>query len=241
MRISIIVPAYNEEKLLGRTLASIRDARQVFAARGWESELIVCDNNSSDQTAAIARAGEARVVFEPVNQIGRARNSGADAASGDWFLFIDADSCPSPALFAAVAERIESGRVLAGGAAIQLGQARPWIRAAAELWVLWSRLARHMAGSFIFCDAAAFWEVGGFDPGLFAAEELDLSRKLKRLARRRGRRIDIIVRPRLETSARKAELYSGRELLRFFLRAIFRPRRVLTSREACNLWYDGRR
>ncbi len=81
MRISVVVPAFNEERLLGATLEAIRTAARAFDDRGgWE--LIVCDNNSTDRTAGIARAAGARVVFEPHNQISRARNRGAAAASG---------------------------------------------------------------------------------------------------------------------------------------------------------------
>ena len=116
MKISIIVPAFNEEKLLRASLQSINASSSAFHARGWETELIVCDNNSTDRTAEIARAEGARVVFEPINQIARARNCGANAATGNWLLFIDADSQPSSELFADVADAIESGKYIAGGA-----------------------------------------------------------------------------------------------------------------------------
>ena len=80
---------------------------------GWE--LIVCDNNSTDRTVEIARAAGAQVVFEPHNQISRARNRGAGAATGEWLLFVDADSTPSRELFEDLREAIEGGRVLGGG------------------------------------------------------------------------------------------------------------------------------
>ena len=54
-----------------------KSAANAFTQRGWDFELIVCDNNSTDRTAEIARAAGATVEFEPVNQIARARNSGA--------------------------------------------------------------------------------------------------------------------------------------------------------------------
>jgi hypothetical protein len=98
-----------------------------------------------------------------------------------------------------------------------------------------------MAGAFIFTEAKAFQEVGGFSTELFAGEELDLSKKLKQLARQRRQQVVIIRRPKLLTSGRKAHLYSPKELVGFFTRAIFRPRRVLKSREECGIWYDGRR
>src|SRR6266850_6320229 len=112
MRISVIIPAFNEERLIVETLQQVQAALGAFAARQWESELIVCDNNSTDRTAQLARAHGAKVIFEPVNQIARARNSGAAAASGDWLIFVDADSHPSPALFEDVAEQIASGKCM---------------------------------------------------------------------------------------------------------------------------------
>ena len=99
VKISIVVPAFNEERLLGESLAQINRAAKAFEPPGWETELIVCDNNSTDKTAEIALEAGAMVVFEPVNQIARARNLGASAATGDWFIFIDADSQPSAELF----------------------------------------------------------------------------------------------------------------------------------------------
>ena len=67
--ISIVIPAFNEEKLLPRTLAAIAKARTAFEPLGWSSEVIVCDNNSSDQTAAVARNAGATVVFEPRRRV----------------------------------------------------------------------------------------------------------------------------------------------------------------------------
>ena len=107
MKISVVVPAFNEERLLPGSLSGIRAAMEGLARLGWESELIVCDNNSTDRTAAIAKAAGAEVVFEPVNQIGRARNTGAARACGDWIFFVDADSYPSVELFREAADAIE--------------------------------------------------------------------------------------------------------------------------------------
>src|SRR5580765_6918952 len=114
MKISIIIPAFNEERLIAGTLASIRVGMDELTRRGVESELIVCDNNSTDPTAEIARAAGAKVVFEPINQIARARNRGAEAASGDWLICVDADSKPDGELFGEVAEQIAAGRCIAG-------------------------------------------------------------------------------------------------------------------------------
>jgi glycosyltransferase involved in cell wall biosynthesis len=241
VKISIIVPAYNEEKLLPATLRSIQEAGRAFDDRGWATELIVCDNNSTDTTARVAQAAGAQVVFEPFNQIARARNSGARAASGDWLLFIDADSRPSAGLFADVADEIQSGTCLAGGSWITLEGESPLLLRASALWNWISTTLRYAAGSFIFCEAAAFRETGGFNQELFASEEIDLSRRLKRLARRRGRRVVILERHPLLTSTRKLHLYSKREYAWFLLKTVLTFKRNLRRREECAPWYDGRR
>jgi glycosyltransferase involved in cell wall biosynthesis len=241
MKISIIVPAYNEEKLIGATLRHIDEARAAFSVRGWSSEVIVCDNNSTDGTAELARAAGAKVIFEPVNQIARARNSGAGAATGDWLIFIDADSHPSLGLFSEVAEQMQRGDCLAGGCVVRLDQHYFWYGLFTSIWNLISRSRRYLAGSFIFCEAGAFRQVGGFGQELYAAEELELSLKLKKLAGETGRRVVVLHRHPLVTSARKARLYSMREHLRFLGKTVLVGGRNLKNREACPVWYDGRR
>jgi glycosyltransferase involved in cell wall biosynthesis len=146
MKISVIIPAYNEEKLIGETLRSVTGALDGFVERGWETELIVCDNNSTDGTSKLAQAAGARVVFEVVNQIARARNKGAEAAGGDWLLFIDADSRPTRELFQDVAETIETGKVLAGGSTIQLDAPQWSARAVTALWNCISRTTGFTGG-----------------------------------------------------------------------------------------------
>ena len=226
--------------MLGQSLTQMKSAADAFIRQGWKVELIVCDNNSTDRTAEMARSAGALVVFEPVNQIARARNRGAAAATGDWLIFVDADSRPSAGLFEEVAEQIQSGRCVAGGATVRMDE-KHW---AAELFTgLWnysSRMGHWLAGSFIFIEAATFRELGGFNNELFAAEELDLSRRLKQRSRKTGTGIVILHRHPLVTSARKLRLYTLWDHLKLLVHVLFN-RRALTRRESCTLWYDGRR
>ena len=231
MKISLVVPAFNEEKLLGATLTAIHEA-----TAGLDAELIVCDNNSTDRTAEIARQGGAKVVFEPINQISRARNAGAAAASGDWLVFVDADSLPDRALFADLAEAIASGRYVGGGATVRFDDADSLSNGAVAAWNLISRTMLWAAGSFVFCRTAAFREIGGFSTELYASEEIDFSRRLKRLGR-----LTILHRHPLRTSGRKVRLYSKREYFRLLARIVLSGGRALKRREDCFAWYDGRR
>jgi glycosyltransferase involved in cell wall biosynthesis len=241
LKISIIIPAYNEERLIAETLHHANAGLAEFRRRGWEAELIVCNNNSTDRTAQLAEAAGATVVFEPLNQIGRARNRGASAATGDWLLFIDADSKASVELFGDVADEILSGRTLAGGSTVALEGQYRWASCGLGLWNGLSRCLRWVAGSFIFCEAEAFRTIGGFNNELFASEEVDLSKKLKQLAKERGKELTILNRHPLVTSARKLHLYSFREHAWFLTKTVFTFGKTLNNRDACHTWYDGRR
>ncbi len=241
MRISIIIPAFNEEKLIGRCLEATARASTAFTLLAWEVEVIVCDNNSTDRTATISHDSGATVVFEPINQIGRARNRGASAATGDWLLFIDADSFPTAELFADMAQVIADGRCAGGGSTLSYGQPGSRGTRVVELWNRLSRIVRWAPGSFLFCLTAAFRELGGFDEELFVSEEIDFSRRLKRWARANGKRVEILHRHPMATSARKFDLYTGREYLSFLARCVLHPSGVKRSRDACPIWYDGRR
>ena len=240
--ISIIVPAFNEEKLLAASLRAVKAAAEAFTTAGIAWELVVCDNNSTDQTAEIARAEGARVVFESVNQIGRARNTGANAATGTWLLFIDADSHPSQELLRDTAALTRRPDVLLAGATIRLDEASVLVRLVCGVWNTTSRLRKLVAGSFIFVRASAFREVGGFDLRFFAGEEIDLALRLqKHVGRRDRQRTVILKRHPLVTSGRKLQLYKKGEIARFLIKSLIRPMKTTASREACAMWYDGRR
>jgi len=239
MNISIIVPAFNEEKFLPATMKAIHSAVPVFDDAGWGWELIVCDNNSKDRTSELAKELGAKVVFEPINQIGRARNTGAAAASGEWLMFIDGDSEPSAEIFRKTLEHMRNDRIMAGGCTMELDMDSRTLMVATEVWNWFSRTMRWMAGSYIFVRAEAFRKVGGFDLKRYAGEELVLSRNLKRLAKKRSQKLVIISEHRLKTSARKMKLYSKREQLGLLLRSVLSPFHVMHRPQAW--WYDGRR
>jgi glycosyltransferase involved in cell wall biosynthesis len=241
VKVSVLVPAFNEAGGLAASLASIQAAMDAFTARGWTTELVVCDNNSTDATAAIAEAAGARVVFEPRNQIARARNAAAAVATGDWLLFVDADSHPTRALFAAAAAAIASGQCLAGGSTVRMDDSGLPGRTFVAAWNAISRSMRWAAGAFIFVDAGAFREVGGFSAHLYATEEIALFRRLKRLARREGRRVTILRQHPLQTSGRKLSLYTPGEIARMGLWTVLTAGRSLRRAEDCFVWYDGRR
>lgn len=240
--LSFIIPAFNEAKLLPATLKAIKQAAVSLDNRGLDWELIVCDNNSSDTTAHIARSLGARVAFEPVNQIARARNRGASIAKGSWLVFVDADSMPSGELMEELAMTLLNPQVAGGGCVLEMDQPLH------SFWMFWVRswnwISVHFrlaAGSFVFCRADGFRAVGGFPDDCYTGEEIWFSRRLKHWGRNHGMKFVILQKYPLVTSARKISLYSGWELARTFLAATVLYPFIRHRRKAWFMWYDGRR
>ena len=156
-------------------------------------------------------------------------------------MFVDADSKPSRELLDEAAELMAGGKCLGGGCTVRLEGDYPLANRFVQLWNLISRVRTLMAGSFIFCEAAAFRKLSGFSAELFAGEELDFSSRLKLLAREQRKEIVILHRHPLLTSGRKVHLYTFREHLWFLMKTMAGWGSTLRSREACHTWYDGRR
>lgn len=231
---SVVVPAYNEEAGLPAMLAAIR---QAMAAAPWAGEIVVCDNNSTDRTAEVARAAGARVVHEPHNQIARARNSGARAAAGRWLVFVDADTfVPAPALREAL-ELMASGTHAGGGSVFRMesvGNAVGDVLVGSWNWI--SRRFHVAAGSFLFARRDAWEETGGFPESVYAGEEVWFTLRLRRWGRRRGLSFRVLDRHPVGTSPRKMEWYSSWYILGTLLLMTLCPFLVL-SRAFCRIWY----
>lgn len=236
MRFSVIIPAYNEEKLLPRTIASVRES---FAAVGSpEYEIIVCDNNSTDATTRVAEAAGARVVFEPHNQIARARNAGAERSRGEWLIFLDADTVLNPKLLALTVRATEAGGLCGGGTLVEFDRGRiGWFPERLTRFWNWISKTLHLAaGSYVFCLRAAWEAVGGFDQAIYAGEEIYFSLAVKRWGKSRRLRFRVLTDAPIATSARKLDWFSpwqiGWQILRLMV-----PRGK-RHREACEMWYQ---
>lgn len=241
MHLSIVIPAFNEERLIERCLQSISASLAANVTPRFTSEIIVVDNNSTDNTGNLARQAGAQVVFEPINQIGRARNTGAAQATGDWLLFLDADSELNPGLLADILRVIEDGKSVGCGSTLQMQGLPWWGNWLFQLWKGMSIWCRWASGALVVCRSDAFRDVGGFNQELYAADEINLSGHLKRWGRQRGLQFTILTQHPLETSSRKVALYSWQEIAGQILRVILHPQRTLQDRKQLSIWYDGRR
>jgi len=230
--ISFIVPAYNEEQLLGPTLESIHSAAREI---GEPYEVIVVDDGSTDQTSLVARRHGALVVAVEHRKISATRNSGAQVATGDFFFFVDADTLVNTQVVQAAIDALRSGAV-GGGAAFKFDGVIPWYaRLLLPLIVLSFRLADIATGCFLFCTRSAFLAVGGFDEAYFGAEEIVLSKALRRHGRFK------VLRQSVTTSGRKLHTFSNREVMTLLLRIARQGRGGVRQRQGMELWYGERR
>lgn len=163
MHFSIIIPAFNEKRLIEQCLQSVFNSLAANEKLNFTSEVIVVDNNSTDNTADLARKAEAKVVFEPINQIGRARNTGAAVATGDWFLFVNSDSFLNPGMLADILQLIAEGKSVGCGSTMHMPDSPWWGNVILHGWTGISRLFRWASGALVACRADAFRDVGGFN------------------------------------------------------------------------------
>lgn len=187
MSFSVIIPACNEEAYLEKTLTCVDTARTLASEQ--LSEVVVVDNGSTDRTASIAVAAGARVVTEPLRNVGRARNRGAASAAGEWLVFIDADTLVPERLFLRVADVLRDPRCIGGAADAVHTSNRRVIRLYLRFWRLIGTIAGMAQGAAQFCTREAFEAAGGYDESLWMGEDVDFYWRLTKLARRTGSRV----------------------------------------------------
>lgn len=241
MHLSIIIPAFNEELLIEQCVQSAFNSLDANKDPDFTSEVIVVDNNSTDRSADLARKAGAKVVFEPINQIGRARNAGAAAATGDWLLFVDADSLLNTGMIADILQMIKENRNVGCGSIMRMPGAPKWGNAILHAWTGVSLLFRWASGALVVCRADAFRDIGGFSQELYVADEIKLSQLLKKWGKKRGLKFSILTKHPLETSPRKLQLYSRREIIGQFFQLLLNPSQAWHDKKKLPMWYDGRR
>lgn len=230
--ISFIIPAHNEELLLSDTLQAIEAAARPL---DLPFEMVVVDDASTDHTQEIARAHGVRLIAVQHRQIAATRNAGARAANGEMLVFVDADTVVSAAVVRATVEAMRAGAA-GGGCAFRFGGRLPvYGRILQAVSGPIYRLAGLASGCYLFCTRAAFDATGGFDEGLFGAEEAAMSRALGRHGR------FVVLRESVTTSGRKLRAYSAAEVLAIMSRLAFSRGRSVRRREGLDIWYGERR
>ena len=185
MFVSVVVPAYNEEKYLGRCLQSLRGQRYPAA----RFEVIVVDNASTDATAGIADRLGARVASEPRKGVARARQTGFQEAQGRVVASTDADTVLPPDWLSRIAENFADPGLGGLYGPVQWfdgSRHQQWMLRYPVTWglVLSNQVGRSLWwGSNFAVRRDVFWQAGGFPVDWAAGEDTDLSLRVNRIAR----------------------------------------------------------
>ena len=184
MKISVVIPAYNEESFLPIVLASLR--KQTFS---HPFEIIVVDNNSTDNTANIAKKYGARVVFERKRGYAHACNAGFASAKGEIIARADADYLQPKDWLEKIDKAFEKDTDL-----IALGG--PTYPLESKFWenlvyyptiVLWMYTLKLLGRGFLFPNMAVrtsvYKKCGGFNTDLAFGEDVDICLRLKKMGK----------------------------------------------------------
>ena len=230
--LSFVIPAYNEEYELARTIQAIKSAADSL---GETYEIIVVDDASTDQTPDIARAEGTVLVQISRRQIAASRNAGARVSRGDILFFVDADTRISSIHITDALSALEAG-CSGGSARVDVDGTIPrWARIFLRVFSVLYFANNLGAGAFLFTTRKNFERVGGFDETLFIGEEVYLSMALKKIGKFKLLPVPIL------TSGRKLRMYSGRKILARTLWILLRGPAAARNRDNCDFWYDGLR
>lgn len=237
MKISLIIPAYNEAQLIEKMLISVMKAKKEFERNESNSlEVIVVDNNSQDKTVDIASKYEVKVVSEEVHNIAKVRNTGARYATGEVLCFLDADSEISSNMFNLIGKYMQSNKYVGGGTKFKLDRRNLTF----SLIFIASVLATHiigLSGVLIYTRKAFFEELGGFNENFYAAEDIDFVLRLRDFGSERGLKFCNIYGGYVITSSRKFKMLKFKDL--FMQGGLLLHKSLRENPNKCEQWYNA--
>ena len=196
--------------------ARIRSAEE--QAEKGSVQIIVVANRCTDKTAEIAKQYGAEVVENQEKCIASIRNAGAQTASGEILVTVDADTYIAPETFKEIRSLLDSGKYIGGGAVPTFERASLGI-AVSSFYVLLQMLPEiikcrgMLSGAVFWCRKRDFDAVGGFDPSLVSLEDLDFAKRLRQYGREQGKKYGTL-KSKIYTSARKFDQFGDWYLIK---------------------------
>lgn len=178
-KLSYIIPAYNEEKNIIRTLEKI----DLYTPDKYDYEIIVVDHGSEDKTVGIARKFGAKVFVKNDGTIAELRNYGVYNSQGNVLIFIDSDISLTKQWnenIGVVIESLRRGKRLLTGSVYTVPENPNWIE---KYWFkpLESIDRSYINSGHLIISRILFDELNGFDEDLETGEDYDISMRAKRL------------------------------------------------------------
>ncbi len=178
IKISIVIPAHNEEKYIGKCLESILKASKSFEN---QVEVIVVLNRCTDRTEEIAKSYNCILLKNSDKNLSKIRNAGVDIARGEIIVTIDADTLMNEHLLSKAVENLISGKYIGGGGVtgkferMSLGI---FVSALLLIGPLFFKYGAISVGIF-WCYKKDFQAINGFNENMLMAEDADFAKRLK--------------------------------------------------------------
>jgi len=234
MKISVIVPAHNEQSFISEGLSCIKNASQLTE---HEVEIVVVLNRCTDQTEKIAREFGAIITHEDSKNLSLIRNAGVRASSGDVIVTVDADSQLHPHFLRIIIEKLNQNYI-GGGTLIFPERWSLGIILSASTLIPYALKYRVSAGAF-WTTRESFEAIGGFNPEYVTIEDVDFALRLKAYGKTKQKKWGTAWTAPLITSCRKFDQFGDWHLIRDrkFLKKVFSGK----DQEVANqYWYDQR-
>ena len=239
---SVIIPAHNEEKYIGKCLQSVKSAAKYVGDA--KTEIIVVANRCTDKTVAIAKHYGAKVVINEEKCIAAIRNAGVREAKGEIIVTIDADSLMTKYSLREIKFLLDSGNYVGGGTnpkfdRMSVGIAFSSAYVAMNLIPIMMKNGGYLSGAMFWLYKRDFDAIGGFDETLVSLEDMDFAVRLKKLGDKRGQKYGTLKRSYILTSSRKFDEFGDWYLIknRSLTKRIFSGK----DREAADeFYYDVR-
>ncbi len=211
--ITVVVPAHNEEKYVGRCISSVKAAARYYGGR---VEIIVVCNRCTDRTAELAEKHGAKVMYNEERCIAGVRNTGIFAAEGDIVVTIDCDNRMTKGTLREIAYLMSTGLYIGGGAPIRFERYSLPLFFNDMLCSAAFRLTGLYCGIF-WAEKKTFLEIGGFSE-IKAMEDAATAGKLRQYGKKTGRRYTVLRKNHLINSTRKFDDLGDMLYFRLMLR-----------------------
>lgn len=203
MRISVVIPAHNEERYIGSCIDSINNAQKILDK---PVEIIVVLNRCDDRTEEIALSKGAKVVVNNIRSIAAVRNEGIKVATGDIIATMDGDSIMTQECLVEIDTLLSSGKYIGGGANIKFNR-KSFPLYVTETFIKTAiKITGYYSGIF-WAYRESFNVIGGFSEDIVLGEDLDLAKKLITYGKNKGMKYGCLKKGNLITSARKFDHY----------------------------------
>ena len=176
MKVSVIIPAYNEEKYIGKTIESV--SKQTHK----DVEIIVVCNGCTDNTSELCNKYDVKILNLNERNVSKARNEGTKIASGKFLIFLDADTIISDEVIENIYNLLKGGDFFGtckGKAGDKNINSFLYVNTKNLLnnYFMWSN-------GLIFCNRNSFSNIGGFNEELKTKGEVkDILRRLRKVSK----------------------------------------------------------